>query len=605
MRSLLSIGIVLAVAAAAARGQNEAPFRDGFETSELGDWQLSRGLTVAAEDILPTEGKGSWRLEKEPQISAISPRVITRRIDASPFRGKTVRLSADLRVPVLAERTSIWLAMRSERPGHQAGFSDADDAFPVKSAEWTRAEMIADITRDAQSIEIAIVHQGDEPAWVDDLRLEIVGDRDLEKSWRARISERRFMQTPVDLVRVRSEKLSSFFGREVMMEASVLTPADWDGAEALPVCYLIHGFGGDNWSIFKQASSWREKIASGEYARLIYVFLDARCGLGHHVFADSVNNGPRGAALVKELIPALESAFGGPRDASQRFLTGHSSGGWATLWLQVNYPETFGGTWSTAPDPIDFRDFSGVDIYDETNAYRDAGGDDRPLVRVGGQVIRTMEAFVRGEVLRSPVGGQMASFDAVFSPRGELGQAQPLFDRETGAIDPAVAQAWSRYDIGFILRNRWEELEPKLAGKLHVWTGAEDTFYLEGAVRLVKADLEAREAAADFLIVPGRDHGNLFQPHEKHWPQGLRARVFREMAEAAARPVAAADDELGDLFADIDAALDSVELKTVSQEDHAGDCGCGHDHGPGGHTHAHDTPPAANSSAKKNEGKKN
>ena len=88
-----------------------------------------------------------------------------------------------------------------------------------------------------------------------------VGDRDLEKSWRESISERRFMDTPGDLVRVRSELLSAFYGREVMMEASVLAPADWDGEEALPVCYIVHGFGGDNWGVFQQAKTWREKIA--------------------------------------------------------------------------------------------------------------------------------------------------------------------------------------------------------------------------------------------------------------------------------------------------------------------------------------------------------
>lgn len=599
MRSLIVLSVLFS--GVLAQGQS---FRDGFETSSTDAWTLGRGLIVEAEDILPTEGKQSWRIAKAPTISAISARAITRRIDATPFRGKTVRLSADLRVPVMAERTRVWLAMRSERPGHRAGFSDANDFCAVRSAEWTRQEMIADISRDATAIEIALVHAGDEPAWVDDLRLEVVADRDLEKSWRARISERRFMDTPVDLVRVRSESLSGFFGREIMMEASVLAPADWDGQEALPVCYLVHGFGGDNWSIFKQAATFRDKIAKGEYARLLYVFLDARCALGHHVFADSVNNGPRGSALVNELIPAVESAFGGARPSSQRFLTGHSSGGWSTLWLQVNYPDSFGGVWSTAPDSIDFRDFSGIDLYDEASVYRDAVGDARPIVRSGGRVIRTMEAFVLGEELASPFGGQMASFDAVFSPRGEDGRPQPMFDRRNGAIDPVVAQAWSKYDIGFMLRNRWEELEPKLAGKLHVWTGEVDTFYLEGAVELVKADLEAREADADFLVVAGRDHSDLFMPHEKYWPQGLRERIFREMAEAAMRPTS--EGELDDLFADLDAELEETAVETVKEDDHAGTCGCGHDHGPGGHTHAHGPLPATNANENKSdEGKKN
>ena len=93
-----------------------------------------------------------------------------------------------------------------------------------------------------------------------------------------------------------------------------------------------------------------------EYPRLLYVYLNAQFPLGHHEFADSVNNGPWGKALTTEFIPQLEAKYGAAATPAGRFLTGHSSGGWSSLWLQVNYPEFFGGVWSTAPDPVDFRD---------------------------------------------------------------------------------------------------------------------------------------------------------------------------------------------------------------------------------------------------------
>ena len=103
-------------------------------------------------------------------------------------------------------------------------------------------------------------------------------------------------------------------------------------------------------------------MADGTLPEMINVYLDGSCPMGHHEFADSANDGPWGQALTKEFIPYLESKFRMDAVPSGRLLTGHSSGGWSTLWLQVNYPEVFGGTWSTSPDPVDFRSFSGADL---------------------------------------------------------------------------------------------------------------------------------------------------------------------------------------------------------------------------------------------------
>jgi hypothetical protein len=121
-------------------------------------------------------------------------------------------------------------------------------------------------------------------------------------------------------------------------------------------------------------------------------------------------------------------------------------------------------------------------------------------------------------------GGQLDSFDAVFSPRGLHGQPKPLWDRDTGAIDPEVAGHWQKYDIRLILENNWKTLGPKLAGKLHVYTGSEDTFYLEGAVALLKESLAKLGSDAVVEIVPGRNHSNLVDTK-------MRERIGNEMAE--------------------------------------------------------------------------
>jgi len=106
-----------------------------------------------------------------------------------------------------------------------------------------------------------------------------------------------------------------------------------------------------------------------------------------------------------------------------------------------------------------------------------------------------------------------------------------LFDRATGKIDPAVARAWERYDISLTLRRSWKTLGPKLRGKIHVYCGLKDTYRLEGAVRLLKEDLKELGSDAEVILVEGRDHGNLGQPHTELWPQGMMERIHREMRE--------------------------------------------------------------------------
>ncbi len=343
-------------------------------------------------------------------------------------------------------------------------------------------------------------------------------------------AQERFPETDtLRLFERKSERLTAFWGRDMAIHAAVVLPPDRRDGEALPVCYSIHGFGGSHRSAIRRAPALAEGMAKGTTPRLLYVFLDAQFSLGHHEFADSVNNGPWGTALTTEFVPALEQEFGAGGAPGARFLTGHSSGGWSSLWLQVTYPEFFGGTWSTAPDPVDFRDFTGIDVYRFANAYTDPDGVPIQLVRRRGEWVQTIQEYVAREMQKRDYGGQFASFNAVFSPRGEDGRPMPLFDVKTGAIDRAVAEAWKRYDIGHILRTNWAQLGPKLQGKLRVFIGTQDTFRLEGACRLLADDLARLGGDAQVVFAEGRDHGSLFAPHPELWPDGLLARIHAEM----------------------------------------------------------------------------
>ncbi|WAS90705.1 alpha/beta hydrolase [Nannocystis punicea] len=325
---------------------------------------------------------------------------------------------------------------------------------------------------------------------------------------------------------LRSERLSLFAGRDVTFEAMVLTPANYDPACGGPALYFLHGFGS---SALRTGAGYTGDVLARDEAGvappLIRVFLDANHPLGHHVFADSANTGPWSTALVEELLPAIEARYGALPEPSARFLGGHSSGGWASLWLQIDHPETFGGVWSLAPDPVDFHSFTNVDLYGDDNMYRAPDGDAVPLVREGAKVVTTLETFVRAD----PEGRRIyASFDAVFSPRGPGGPV-PLFDRETGRIDRAVVRSWEQYDIAARLRREWPTLGPRLGDKLHVIVGLEDTYYLEAPVRLLAQALAQLGGRADIVFVPGRAHVDLFDPHPELYPGGLLKRIEDEM----------------------------------------------------------------------------
>jgi len=354
------------------------------------------------------------------------------------------------------------------------------------------------------------------------------GEKPLSLLVDQQVPARRFRESQwAKLLEVRSDMLSKFHERDVIQRGAVLLPASYyaQPERRYPVLFVVPGFGGDHF-MGQRDQPLDEQNAQG--VEFIRVYLDPKCPRGHHVFADSANNGPFGTALVKEFIPELDRRFRTVPAATARFLTGHSSGGWSTLWLQITYPETFGGTWSTAPDPVDFRDFQQINIYRPgENMYRDAEGQLRPLARRGDQVIVRYRDFADMEWTLGH-GGQLHSFEAVFSPRDEEGKPRLLWNRANGEIDPEVARAWEAYDIRLVLERNWETLGPKLRGKLHVLMGDQDTFYLEGATRLLKEALEKLGSDAEIELVPGRDHFNLLSPDRVMQMRSQMVQAFLE-----------------------------------------------------------------------------
>jgi S-formylglutathione hydrolase FrmB len=350
--------------------------------------------------------------------------------------------------------------------------------------------------------------------------------------------------TSAHLEDLASPALSAFWGRPVHIRGWVITPPGYEqhGSARYPTVYWTHGFGGDLTGAKYSGASILDLMKKNKVPPMIWVMLDESCPTGTHEFDDSVNNGPWGTALTKEYIPYLEKKYRMDAKPSGRFLQGHSSGGWATLQLQIDYPEVFGGTWSTSPDPSDFHDFTGIDLYaPHANVYKRPDGTEYPLIRDHGKVLGTFEQFAKNEAVLGPYGGQVASFEWVFSPRGQDGKPEQMFDRETGDVHPEVVAYWhDHYDLANIVQATWVQRGPHLRGKIHVFVGTADTFYLDRAAHKMDAVLNALNADAHFTYIPDRTHFDLYMTYpagekSKGDRMGLLTQIGAEMY-AVARP---------------------------------------------------------------------
>jgi uncharacterized protein (DUF2141 family)/alpha-beta hydrolase superfamily lysophospholipase len=339
--------------------------------------------------------------------------------------------------------------------------------------------------------------------------------------------------------RIASKVLTRFRGERQAVAVWVLTPPGYDPASrtTYPTVYTAGAFGAGHKLAGQQLSRMWHLMETGAMPPMVWVALDHSSPTGTTEFADSRNNGPWGKALVSEVIPALETKYRMDAKPSGRFLTGHSSGGWFALWAIVRYPHLFGGSWATAPDPVDFHDFLGVDLYAPVaNMYHTVDGRPRPLERDHGTVLGTIEEAARLETVLGHEGGQLRSFEWVFSPRRPDGEPALLFDRATGTVDPAVAAYWrARYDIGHRIEADWPRLGRHLDGKVHVVVGTEDSYYLDGPVRRLDAAFRKVGGRADVRYVPGATH-SMAMLYAK---DGDRNALWKEMSRAmyaVARP---------------------------------------------------------------------
>ena len=347
-----------------------------------------------------------------------------------------------------------------------------------------------------------------------------------------------FKETPwVKYVRIRSERLSKFWGRDVHLGAFVTLPQGFaDHPDARYPLVINHGH-------FPAApSNWREtppdpdlqpdyskRFRLAGYNRiqqqLEWEFFQAWTGKGFprvllveiqhptpfyddSYGVNSANNGPYGDAIQHELIPEIERRFRGIGQGWARFVYGGSTGGWIAMAAQMFYPDEYNGAWIACPDPIDFRHYMTVNIYEDKNAYYMPNRfkrTPRPAHRNWlGHIDTTIEENNLWEYAlgtRGRSGDQWDAWESVFSPVGPDGYPRRIWDRLSGEIDPVTAAYWrENYDLGHILRRDWPTLAPKLRGKLRLYVGDMDNYYLNNAVYAVEEFLRSAQPAADAVI---------------------------------------------------------------------------------------------------------
>ncbi len=331
----------------------------------------------------------------------------------------------------------------------------------------------------------------------------------------------------------KSEVLSTWWDKPIYLKASVLLPHEYDNNKKYPIRYNVAGYGGRYTRINSLLNNqdfmkWWE---SDEAPQIITVFLDGEGPFGDSYQMDSENSGPYGEALITELIPYIESQYRGTNSPTTRFVDGCSTGGWVSLGLQLFYPDFFNGVFSYSPDAVEFENYQLINIYKDENAFVNEFGYMRPVMRsTAGEPMISLKEFIQYEnvlgysnsYLNS--GGQFSAHTALYSPKGTSGLPKALFDPVTGVIDSKVAEHWKKYDFKIHTKENWEILGPKLQGKIFIWMGDMDNFYLNTATR----------EFADFIsstINPKSDAEIIFSPMEGHCSQYSHKEVLLKIQE--------------------------------------------------------------------------
>jgi hypothetical protein len=331
----------------------------------------------------------------------------------------------------------------------------------------------------------------------------------------------------VKYLRVQNDRLTKFWGRPMFLGAIVFLPQGFDAHPNARYPLLVH-----HGHFPKDAASdgWREMPPDPGATGTVRDNQEA----AYQFYKDW--NGPYGDAITLDLIPMIEKQFRGIGAGWARTLTGGSTGGWEAFGVQVKYPDAYNGAWALCPDPIDFRSYQSVNIYDEHNAYY---YEDNPFKRTPKPGYRDFRdhlfsTFEDRNLVELAIGthgrsaGQHDAWASVFGPVGADGYYKPLYDKATGAIDPTVATYWrDNYDLRYILERDWKTIGPKLRGKIHITSGTMDNGYLNNAVYQMEDFLGHAVPSPEYQITYGERREHCFTGDTEH-PNNVGSRTVHQ-----------------------------------------------------------------------------
>lgn len=450
------------------------------------------------------------------------------------------------------------IAVKDFKPGDVVTLDGSSLAWPA-SVDRLNGKVRLQAILDADQINRSH-EQGTGNVYSDVVTAEVSASRDdrVEIALTHRIDPRpaRPENDHLKWVELKSEMLSKFHGRDVFHRAGVALPKGWGDPNGTrkewPAVYWIPGFGGRD----EEAAEYADMLMADGVEAIapiaVYVCLDADAPLGHHGFCNSDNNGPRAEALVREFIPYLEERFHLIAKPEARIVTGHSSGGWSSLWLQLSHPETFGACWTRAPDPVDFSRFQMTDLYAESNMFTLPDGGETPSYRgwassAGPTVLMTVRQENGMEHAIDPdgrSGQQWDAWEAMFSPRDDAtGLPRAMFDPLTGAMHKDVVEHWRKYDMALMIANDWPKYGPIMLQRVRLAVGDEDSYYLNRAVLSLQekiASLQKNHPVQTgdgyILIVPRADHGTVIPKTFQRWNEEMRTYLQKRGMQDADSP---------------------------------------------------------------------
>ncbi|MCU1327465.1 MAG: family peptidase [Bryobacterales bacterium] len=166
------IGLLFALVSA-LQGQilQNADFEQGAAGAAIVGWRTTTGTGEWKTDDC-TEGKSCVEVAPPAAGGPNASGILLQSIDATPFRGKFIRLRGAVRVTP-GGRSALWL--RVDRPAGQPGFFENMSNRPIVATEWRRYQIDGFVHADAVKVYVGVLVLSGK-AVVDDIAFDAVGD---------------------------------------------------------------------------------------------------------------------------------------------------------------------------------------------------------------------------------------------------------------------------------------------------------------------------------------------------------------------------------------------------------------------------------------------